>query len=270
MKYGHNKKTKNREAWNVRESVVKPDTAPKERVDLSPEAFDRLLEQKGMEVKVYRTTYCPKVKSVDGAEHEIDCSLCNGSGFVDLDPLCTKAFIQNQGLETLAHVEGFVQGNTIAMSFPIGIEIQYFTKIEIVNMPDIYFQRVMRTPGSDVDILKYRAKRINIVLDYDNVRYYQDQDFVIDQNGNLAWTGPSGRKPADNKIMTIHYEVATQYRAVTAMHANRFTQVKGSGGVEFIKMPEQWMCVKEYLVKRVDQNGDETPQGPFDNHTIVP
>lgn len=269
MKYGHNKTTKQKEAWNVRESQVKPDTASKERVDLSPEAFDRLLEQKGMEVKVYRTTYCPKVKSVDGAEHEIDCSMCNGSGFVDLDPICVKAFIQNQGLETLAHVEGFVQGNTVGISFPIGVEIQYFTKIEIVDQPDIYFQRVMRTPGSTVDILKYRAKRVNIVLDYDNVRYFQDQDFKLDQNGNLDWTG-GARVPADNKILTIHYETSVQYRAVTAMHANRFTQSKVPGGVEFIKMPEQWMCVKEYLVKRVDQNGDETPQGPFDTHTIVP
>ncbi len=268
-KYGHNKTTKQKEGWNVRESVVKPETASRERVDLSPEAFDRLIEQKGIEVKIYRSMYCPKVKSVDGAEHEFDCTLCNGSGFIDLDPICVKAFIQNQGLETLAHVEGFVQGNTVALSFPIGVEIQYFTKIELVNQPDIYFHRILRKVGSEVDILKYRAKRVNVLVDFNNIRYFQDQDFKIDQNGNIDWTG-GARKPADNVIYTIHFEIAVQYRAVTAMHANRFTQSKVPGGIEFIKMPEQWMCVKEYLVKRVDQNGNETPQGPFDAHSIVP
>lgn len=266
--FGHNKRTKNRTSWNNRESVIKPETASRERVTLDPEAFDRLLEQHGIDIKVYRTLYCPQVKSVDGAEHNIDCTQCNGSGWIDVDPIKTRAFIQNQGLETLAQVEGFVQGNTVALTFPTGIEIQYFTKIELIDFTDIYIQRILRKVGSDIDVLKYRAKRVHVIIDSDMVRYYQDQDFKIDQNGNITWTG-SARKPADNKIYSIHYETSVQYRAITAMHANRFIQAKAETGIEHLKMPEQWMCVKEYLVKRIDLEGNETPQGPYDSHTIV-
>ena len=69
--YGHNKKTKGTKGWNVKEAKLIPDTDPKGRVDLRVDDFDRLLEQKGVNLKVYRTGYCPNVKSVDGGEHEI-------------------------------------------------------------------------------------------------------------------------------------------------------------------------------------------------------
>jgi len=269
-RHGHNKKTKNRTAWSVKESVIRPETDPMERVDLDPYKFSRLIEQKGVAVKIFRTSYCPNVKSVDSAEHEIDCQLCNGSGFIDLEPLCTKAFLQSQDLEKMHHVEGLVDGNHVAMTFPIGIELQYFTKIELEDFTEIYFQRVLRNPDSLTDVLKYKACRVNFVMDSSGVRYYQDSDYKIDVNGNIAWLETaSATVPADNKIYTIHYEAPVQYRAVRAMHVNRFSQYKTDGSVEHLKFPEQWLVCKEFLVKRLDVNGVETKQGPFDNHTIV-
>ena len=268
-KYGHNKNTKKKQGWNVRDSVTRPELGdPRSRVDLDPMAFDRLIQQKGVKVKVYRSMFCPKVKSVDSAEHEIDCDLCNGSGFVDYDPLCTTGVIQNQEFILNAMVEGNVDANSVAITFPIGIELQYFTKIELEDFTEIYFQRVLRNPDSDTDVLKYSACRVNVLIDYDGVRYYQDQDFKIDQSGNIKWTNPL-RTPSDNKVYSIHYESKVQFRATRAMHVNRFSQVKGSEGIEFLKFQEQWLCTKEYLVKRTDQNGNELFQGPFDNHTIV-
>lgn len=269
-KYGHNKTTKKQDSWNIKTSKLKPDTAPKGRVDLDPFAFDQLIEQKGVNVKVYRTLYCPNVKSVDGAEHNIDCVTCNGSGFIDLDPICVKAIIQNQNLEELAKVEGHVDGNHVAITFPIGIELQYFTLVELIDFTDIYYQRIWRKPGSKVDVLKYVACRMNVVVDKNLVRYYQDQDYVIDMNGNIEWG--TTRFPADNIPYSVHYEAAQQFRAVSAMHVNRFSQYKPkgeNGRVEHLKFQEQWMCAKEFLVRRTDINGNELQQGPYNDHQIV-
>lgn len=194
MSYGHNKTTKKRKGWNVKESKLREQPNNFERVDLKPEAFDRLIQQKGVQAKVYRTTYCPKVKSVDGAEHEIDCNLCNGSGFIDVDPICVPVFIQSQELDKLPNIEGFVDGNTILITFPIGVEMQYFTRIELEDFTDIFPQRVLRAPGVLVDVLKYPACRVNVVIDYNGKRYYQDQDFAIDQNGNIKWLTPGDQQ----------------------------------------------------------------------------
>ena len=272
-KYGHNRNTKKKEAWNVKSSVQRPERNARERVDLNPEAFDRLLSQKSVNVKVFRTMYCPNVKSVDGAEHEIDCTICNGSGFVDVEPICTHAVIQQQGIETMAHVEGYVQGNTVQMTFPIGIELQYFTKIELEDFTDIYFHRVRRdsVENGDTDVLKYPACRVNVAIDQNNQKYYQNIDFDIDQNGNIKWR--AGRAPADGVIYSIHFEAKVQFRAIAALHVTRFSQFKkgaeAEGNVEHLKYPESWMCTKEFLVKRVDKDNNEIIQGPYDVHTIV-
>jgi len=367
MSYGQNNTTKKKQGWNVTESKIRPELDPRNRVDLIPEEFDRLIKQKGIVAKIYRTTYCPNVKSVDGAEHEIDCELCNGSGFIDLDPICTHVFIQTQELDKMPQIEGFVDGNTVLMTFPIGVEIQYFTKIELHDFTDIFPQRVLRKPQSLTDVLKYPSCRVNVLIDKNGKRYYQDQDFALDHNGNIKWLTPgdqqkvtfslvpdagaftlifgvtstsslafnataaqvqtalraimslenvlvsgdftqgftvtfsdvnspvalltstdtltsggnpvtitvtdnsaAAKKPNNNQPYSIHYEAKVQYRARAAVHANRFTQFANGPAVEHIKMPEQWYCTKEFLIKRTDLfTGDEIEQGPYDKHTIT-
>ncbi len=193
-KYGHNQTTKRKPGWDVKESVTRPETNSRERVDVRPEAFDRLINQKGVMARIYRTLYCPNVKSVDGAEHEIDCTLCNGSGFIDVDPICCHVYIQTQDLHELPNIEGFLDGNTISVTFPAGVEVQYFTKIELHDFTDVFPQRVLRKRGTLVDILKYPACRVNVLLDRNNVRYHQGIDFILDANGNVKWLSPGDQQ----------------------------------------------------------------------------
>lgn len=365
--YGHNNTTKKKQGWNVPEPKKRTEPNSRERVDLNPEAFDRLIEQKGMMCRVYRTTYCPNVKSVDGAEHEIDCQICNGSGFIDFDPICTYVFIQAQELDKMPQIEGFVDGNTVMMTFPIGVEMQYFTKVELHDQKQVFPQRVLRKEGSLVDVLKYPACRVNGLIGKTGIRYFQGIDFDLDFNGNVRWLTPGdqqliafsavpdsgtftltfgghtttalpfganaaaveaalqllegleevtvsgdftdgfkvtytgvdspvalitsssslldgvtavtitvtnatkkARKPNDNQPYTIHYEAHVTYRARAAIHANRYTQFATGDTVQQMKMPEQWYCTKEFLIKRTDAfTGVELQQGPYDKHVLT-
>jgi hypothetical protein len=265
--YGHNRNTKKQQGWNVKEPSIKADTAPKQRVDLNPADFDNLVEQKGVNILVYRSMYCPNVKSVDGAEHDIDCQICKGKNYIDLDPIKTKAYISTQELERMEGNGVYHDGNTVLMTFKVGIEVQYFTLIELCDFLDIYYQRVIRNPDSDVDVLRFKACRINTVIDRNGVRYYQEQDFKINPDGNIQWLT---RRPDDWTVYSLHYEKHSSFRAVKAMHANRYTQYKPSGqpDVEFIKLPQQWMATKEFLLLRKSiQNGEVMQTGPYDNHS---
>ncbi len=282
--YGHNKTTKKQKGWNVKDSVSVPDPAPTERVDLRVPDFDKLINQKGTNVKIFRSMYCPNVKSTDAAEHQVDCAICNGSGYIDVDPICVMAFIQTQELEKIIGDGGYHDGNTVLMTFPIGVELQYFTLVELEKFTHLYYQRVLRKSATDIDILKYKACRVNVIISSDGTRYFQDQDFKIDANGNIKWIGRLGtppenpedptpviyRKPDDDVIYSIHYETHVQFRAVKAMHTTRFTQYKAAGSptVEHIKLPEQWMLTKEFLLRRKDINtGNDLIEGPFDDHS---
>ena len=250
------------QGWQVKEPVTLPGKKAAKRVDLNPDDFDNLLKEKGVRVKVYRTMFCPNVKSIDGGEHNIDCTSCNGSGFLDVRPICTVAFLQNQSHEKLPFVEGMVDGNSVAATFPIGIELQYFTLVELIDFTEIYYQRVQRQEG-DVDVLKYKACRINVVIGSDGKEYFQGTDFVLNDDGSIKWK--ANRGPDPKAIYSVHYEAAVQFRAVSAMHSNRFTQIATPEGIRQIKMPEQWLLQKEFLVKRVDRDGNEI--GP---NTIKP
>jgi hypothetical protein len=264
MSKDHNDATNRVKGWNVVDPRSFEDSEPQERVNLDPEAFDRIIKQKGVFVKLYRSTYCPNVKSIDGGEHNIDCDLCNGSGWLDVYPICVKAFIQSQNNEKSMQAQGYVDDNTVMFTFPIGIELQYFTLIELRDFTDIYIQRVARAPGQK-DSLKYKALRVNVLVDKNNIEYLEGSDFSIDQNGRIEWK--PGKGPAEETIYSVHYEAKVQFRATTAIHVNRFTQVSGDANSEVhIKMPEQWMCTKEFLVRNRDEQGNDIPANPIPDY----
>jgi len=254
----HNRNTKRQPGWNKTEPKVIKDLGYTKRVGFRPEEFDRLIDQHGVKVRVYVSTYCPRVKSIDGAEHEIDCPLCGGTGFIDVKPICTRALLQNQTLEKLGNVEGFVDGNTTMATFPIGIELQYFTLIELVDHTEIFFQRVVRS-DTDIDKLKYHAKRVNAIIDYVGNSYEEGSNFKIDPSGHILWIGSN--RPAENTIYSIHYEAAVQFRTTRAIHTNRFSQVKDEkGNYTQVRFQEEWVLTKEFLVRRMDVNGQEILQ----------
>ncbi len=262
-KIGHNNTTQLAQGWQVREPVFGPETDSQERINLEPLAFDRLIGQHGVNVRVFRTLYCPNVKSIDAGEHNIDCDMCQGSGFLDLKPLCIKAVIQNQALEKMQHVEGFVDGNTVVITFPIGIELQYFTLIELSDFSEVFFQRLAKSP-TNVDRIKYKALRINVLIDQYGVEYFQEKDFSLNANGDLLWK--EGKAPESKTILSIHYESKIQFRATRALHNNRFEQVKIEGKIAQLKMPEQWICSKEFLVRRKGFNGEELLPNPIPHY----
>lgn len=242
--------------WGTKTKTFVPGTHSTGRVDVDPVKLENLLKEKGVRVKVYRTVFCPNVKSIDGAEHNIDCKMCNGSGFLDLYPIETISFIQNQALEKQINVEGMVDGNSVAATFPAGIELQYFTLVQLTDFTEPFFQRIKRQEGN-ADVLKYKALKVNALVDQGGKHFYQDTDFTLDQNGSVLWKPNRGPNPGD--IYSIHYEAAVQFRAVRAMHVSRFTQIysKNDGGTLHMKLPEQWLLQKEFLVKRSDRDGNE-------------
>jgi len=167
------------------------------------------------------------------------------------------AYIQTQSFEKMIFSEGMFDGNSVAATFNFGVELQYFTLVELLDFPEIFYQRVKRQNGN-LDVLKYKALRINILIDQHGKEYFADADFTLDPNGSIKWN--SNRGPGVGVIYTVHYQAAMQFRAVRAMHVNRFTQIfkpENGGTIEHIKLPEQWLLMKEFLIKRRDRDGNE-------------
>jgi len=246
--------TKNKLGWQAKKPVVLPGEKTKgTRVDIDLVKTEAQVNDHGVRVKVYRTSFCPNVKSIDGSEHNIDCTLCFGSGLIDRHPICTKAFIQTQSLKPENFPEGWVMDNSVAATFPIGIELFYYTLVELQDYTEIFVQNVQRQT-SGADLLKYKACGVNFLIDSSNLEYYMGQDFNLDENGSIAWI--SGKGPSVGTIYSVHYESSVQFRAIRAIKSNRFIPVSVEGGVKQIKAQEQWILQKEFLVTRTDSSGN--------------
>jgi hypothetical protein len=242
------------QGWDPRKPVVvqKPAGA-RARVNLDPVALDRLILDQGIRVRVFRTSLCPNVKSIDSAEHNIDCKICNQTGFIDALPNDTWAFFQGIDFKKLPQEDGYYDGNTLSATFLAGIELQYYTLVELTDFTDIFFELIKRQEGP-TDVLKYRARKVNMLVDQNGKQYLPTSDFVIDPNGSIQWI--AGRSPLKGSIYSIHYEAAIQFRAMKAMHVHRFLQVSSrQKTVEMKKAQQQWMLQKEFLVERKDIAG---------------
>lgn len=241
--------------WNPKPpaQVPKRQISTKSRSFLKPEQFDELIKQQGVPVRIWRSLLCPNVKGIDSGEHEFDCQVCKSSGFLDLSPLDTIAVILDQSLEKAQEAEGYVDHATAKATFLSGVTLQYFTLVEVLNHYDTFIERVKRQPG-EIDRLKYSAVQVNALTDGQR-QYYAGTDFNLDPNGDLKWI--LGRGPATGTIYSIHYAMALKFRAVQALHANRFAQSDAGGGnVAFTRMPECWLLQRVYLADRKDYKGN--------------
>jgi hypothetical protein len=244
----------NQKGWNPTGSTAIPRNTVKKAVNFNTQDFDDLIHRQGVRVKVFRTSFCPNVKSIDGGEHEIDCPICHGTGFVDRYPLSTWAFLQTIELDKKVFVEGLYDGNSMRGTFMQGVELQYFTMVELEDFTEAFFERIKRQDGQ-VDVLRYPGIRVNLVIDKHGKEYYEGSDFKLDPNGNISWC--DGRQPDRGMIYSINYNTKIRFRAIKAMHNNRFVQINPSGDAngELVKVSEQWLLQKEYLISRKDQKG---------------
>jgi hypothetical protein len=230
---------------------------------LNPDELDRVVKQHGVPVRIYRSMYCPNVKTVDAAEHQIDCKLCNGSGIIDIKPLESTAYFHSNSFNPKIGPEGNHDGNVLMATFLRGIELQYFTLVEL-DIPDVFYQRVKRQVTS-IDILKYPALQINAVVDSRGKEYYEGNDFRLDPNGSISWK--TGKGPSKNDIYSVHYHTKVQFRATKAIHKNRFLNLKTkSDQIKIVKANEAWEMTREYLVRRSSILGEFLPQNDIEDN----
>lgn len=248
------KKKVNQPGWSQKHSYIKKVDISEtdKKLSANPQEYDRLIRQQGVPIKIYRSMFCPNVKEIDTADHQIDCPLCNGSGIIDVKPYESWAYFHSNSFYSQDNPQGRHDGNVVMASFLSGVELQYFTLIEL-DIPDVFYERIKRQEGN-LDILKYKALQINAIVDSSGKEYHEGNDFDLNQDGNVKWK--VGKGPSKNTIYSIHYHAKIQFRATKAIHKNRFMNVKrASDQVEIIKVNEAWEMTKEYLIRREDVLG---------------
>jgi hypothetical protein len=185
---------------------------------------------------------------------------------IDFDPVETIAMFQQQSLADQFKVQGTFHLDEVMVTFLSGQTLATYSRIELLDFKEDYFELIQRQEGTDTDLLKYKACEIIALFAVDNdikTRYHYGTDFTVDVNGSIKWT--STHKPADRKVYTVYYKYYPIYRAVKAMHRERFTQYNSRvdnikapkitvGENTYVKLPETWILKRDNLIERRDQD----------------
>lgn len=247
---------------------------------INVEKLNQEIKDLGVRIRVWRSTVCPNMKSIESMDHDVNCTICNNN-MIDFGCFESVGLIQQQDLVEQFKLTGTFSMDEALMSFLSEVTLHIFAKIQILDFTEDFFELIQRqdTPmsGPATDRLKYAACEILGVFTVVNdvkTEYYEGVDFKIDQNGDIQWVG--AHKPADRQIYSIYYKHHPVFRAVRAMHRNRWSQYnvragqldpaipkKTVGDRTYVKLPDAWILKRDYLIERRDIQKALLPDNEF-------
>lgn len=236
--------------------------------------LNQLVEDLGIRVRIWKATTCPNMKSIESFDHDPNCPICNNN-MIDFDCYESIATFQQQDLNEQFKVHGTFSIDEVIATFKIGVSLQTFAKIEVLDFAENFYELIQRRqvsvdPKSLIDVLKYPACSVDAVFVVRNntaIRFYEGADFELDVNGSIRWLGAN--RPNDKEIYSVYYKYHPVFRAVKAVHRDRFSQynvlrdLKNSSIPEsayktldnktYVKLPETWILKRDYLLDRKDE-----------------
>jgi hypothetical protein len=240
---------------------------------INPDKLDQLIRDLGVRVRVYKSTLCPNMKSLESMDHDINCPVCNNN-MIDFCPKETIAMFQQQGLVEQYKLQGTFNMDEVTVSFLSGVTLAPLAKVELLDFKEDFYELVQKQvqADTDTDLLKYAACEVlGVFVIRAGVakQFYQGPDFELDVNGSVKWL--TANRPNDKEIYSIYYRFHPIYRAVKALHRDRFTQWNTRpdditspkttvDGATYVKLPEEWILKRDYLLERRDQDGDKLPE----------
>jgi len=241
---------------------------------INPDKLDQVIRDLGVRVKVYRSTLCPNMTSLETFDHDVNCTVCNNF-MIDFCPRETIALFQQQSLTEIFKIQGTFHIDEILVSFLSGETLHTYTRVELLDFAEDFFELIQRQEATSTDRLKYPAcDVIGIFTVINNVReqFYIGADFEIDINGDIKWIGT--HKPADKSVYSIYYKHHPIFRAIKAVHRDRYSQYNlrpdeilsqkvTVDDKTYVKLPETWVLKRDYLLERKDKEGNPLPPNTY-------
>lgn len=230
---------------------------------IDPSKLDQEITDLGVRVRLYKSTLCPNMKSLESLDHDINCAVCNHN-MIDFCPKETIAIFQQQTLAEQFKVQGTFYIDEIQVTFLSGETLQPFARVELLDFSEDFYELIQRQVATDIDRLKYPAcsvLAIFVVRGNLKIEYHFGTDFITDVNGDIKWIAV--HRPDDKEIYTIYYKFKPVFRAIKAVHRDRYSQfnlrpneIKSPkvtvGDHTYVKLPECWILKRDYLIERRD------------------
>lgn len=183
---------------------------------------------------------------------------------LDFSPRETLALFQQQTLQQQFNVQGTFHIDEIIVTFLSSESLHHYARVDLLDFAEDFFELVQRQEATAIDRLKYSACKVLgafVIRSNARVEFYFGTDFELDVNGDVRWI--SANKPQDREIYSIYYQYHPVFRAIKAVHRDRYSQYnlrpndiqapkKTVDGKTYVKLPETWILKRDYLIERRD------------------
>lgn len=224
-------------------------------VDFDRDEFTRFIADKGYLVTWEKAILCPNVPGTGLAprDHVMACPICDGRGFVYVDPIDTAMLMQGIKLNQSYFAYGrWDMGNMMVTAEP-EFTIDYFDRLTLQNGIGRFTQRPVRQSDTAFDKLKYAPLCINYVAWVDRtgalVPFVCDEDYRASDT-SLEWIG---NQPDAGSFYTIGYEYRPRYVVLDLIHQHRDSTIEG----QHYQFPVQAVAKLDYLLRN---EGKDAPQ----------
>lgn len=223
------------------------------QVDFDRDEFTRLLYGKGYDVCWEKAAFCPN-RPPDGLapkDHDINCTLCEGTGFIYFDPVPTRMLVQTVKLNESFYAYGrWDAGSAMVTALP-EFRLNYWDRLTLGNGVARFQELVRRQPEGD-DLLKYEPLSIEYVAwvnrSKELVIFTKDEHFAL-VDGSLHWY-EGVVHPDANDYYTVAYSYRPRYIVLDLIHHHRVSTVKD----QHLEFPVQAVAKLDFLIR--DQSKD--------------
>lgn len=226
-----------------------------QHVDFDRDEFTRFIADKGYKVTWEKAILCPNVPGtgLSPRDHVMNCQVCEGRGFVYVQPCETAMLMQGIKLNQSFYAYGrWDMGNMMVTAEP-GFVLDYFDRLTILNGISRFTQRLVRQPDVTSDVFKYSPLCVDYVAWVDRsgslVVFENDADFTVSATG-ITW---SANQPDAGSFYSVGYTYRPRYVVLDLVHHHRDSTVEG----KHYMFPVQAVAKLDYLIRN---EGADAPQ----------
>ena len=217
------------------------------RIDFTTGTFDSLIENHGLDLKLYHGIRCPCLDPETG-QADPNCSYCtNGWQYYGKEEIIGVVQAINAEKQ-FAETGGFLLGS---MMLTVKAETNLAYHDRLVHMDSVITHSEVITRDEDglVDSARFPIIDTLRVIGKNGVIYQSGTDFSIDSGGNVEWL-ETGEKPTAGDYYSIAYQMNPTWLCMQAPHSVRDTKIKfRNSSAVHTRLPLQVMCRMEIFVE---------------------
>lgn len=226
------------------------------------DGFVRMIKDRGLPVRWEKAMLCGnRVSSPQPGDHDPNCDVCDGSGYLYIQPRETQMLVQGATLEQTFFIQGkFDSGVATITSLPED-KISYWDRVTLTKSTVRYTELVRRREDTFVDRLRYETLDV-LHVQHKKKTFIPVRDFRV-EGDTLIWTKNDKVRPKDGEFYSILIERRPVYIVLNMLKHHRDQHDGNTKATQ--SMPLQVTAKLDFIVR--DESKEKaplaTPVSPF-------